>query len=216
MAKLDKEQIQFIDDYLDNSDVIYADIRMEMVDHVASGIEARIDTGDTRDFYYIFKDYMVENKARLLNDNRQFLKCADNKLIKLILKELIKWPCVLVFLGLMILFKYLNVTSEISVLKSWFGMLPIISFTLLGIVSFIALRFYRLNRFSSLERLGFIFAMSFQLFHFCWNISHLEFMIGFEYAIIGLVSFTLSMLLAMILVTVKQMKHYQTKFKSLV
>ena len=86
MAKLDKEQIQSIDDYLDNSDVIYADIRMEMVDHVACGIEARIDKGDTRDFYYIFKDYMVENKARLLNDNRQFLKCADNKLIKLILK----------------------------------------------------------------------------------------------------------------------------------
>ena len=55
MVQLDKEQIQFIDNYLDNSDVVYADIRMEMVDHVASGIEARIDKGDTRDFYYIFK-----------------------------------------------------------------------------------------------------------------------------------------------------------------
>jgi hypothetical protein len=213
--KLTFENIFFIDNYLENSDIIYKDIRMEMIDHVASGIETKISEGDNRDFYYVFKDYMIENKGKLLNNNKQFIKSADNKLIKLILKELIKWPCVITFLVLMAFFKYLNFTTEISIVKSWLGVLPLISFTLLGIVYVIALRFYKLNRFSSLERLGFIFAMSFQLFHFCWNISHLEFMTGFEYVIIGLVSLTLSILLAMILVTVKQMKHYQTKFKSL-
>ena len=78
--KLSKEDIQFIDTYLENSEVVYVDIRMEMVDHVASDIEGRIHVGDTREFYYIFKDYMVENKAQLLEDNKQFLKQTTKKL----------------------------------------------------------------------------------------------------------------------------------------
>ena len=96
--KLTKEHIQFIDTYLENSDIIYADIRMEMVDHVASDIEDRIKAGDTRDFYYIFKDYMVENKAQLLNENKQFLKSADKKIWKALLKEFINPITLLLFL----------------------------------------------------------------------------------------------------------------------
>jgi len=214
--KLTFENILFIESYLENSDIKYKDIRMEMIDHVASGIETRISAGDSRDFYYVFKDYMIENKTRLLNNNKQFIKSADKKLTKLILKELIKWPCVLMFLILITLFKYLYVTSDVNVLKSWLGIVPLISFVTLSLVYVVALHFYKLNRFSSLERLGFIFAMSFQLFHFCWNIIHLDFIADFDYVTIGLVSLTLSILLAMILVTIKQMKHYQTKFKSLV
>ncbi len=215
MVRLNKEQIQFIDHYLENSDVTHLDIRSEMVDHVASGIEEKIKAGDTRDFYFIFKDYMVDHKSRLLDNNKQFIKSADRKLIKLILKELVKWPCILVFFGLIVLFKYLNVASEISAVKTWFGLLPIFSFTLFGISYFIALKYFKLNRFSSIERLGFLFAMSFQLFHFCWNISHLEFMKKFDYVIIGLVSLALSILLAMIFVTINQVKHYKIKFKDL-
>ncbi|MBV7269184.1 hypothetical protein [Winogradskyella luteola] len=215
MVRLNKEQIQFIDNYLENSDVTHLDIRSEMVDHVASGIEEKIEAGDTRDFYFIFKDYMVEHKSRLLDNNKQFIKSADSKLIKLILKELVKWPCILVFFGLIALFKYLNVASEISGVKTWFGLLPILSFTLFGISYFIALKYFKLARFSSIERLGFLFAMSFQLFHFCWNISHLEFVKKFDYIIIGLVSLALSILLAMIFVTINQVKHYKIKFKDL-
>ncbi len=213
--KLTFENILFIDKYLENSDIMYKDIRMEMIDHVASGIERKISEGDNREFYYIFKDYMLENKAKLLDNNKQFIKSSDKKLIKLILKTLITWPCVLTFLVLIIFFKYLNAILEASVLRSWLSMLPLISFVSLGIVYVVALRFYKLHRFSSLERLGFIFAISFQLFHFCWNISRLEFMTNFDDVQIILVSLALSILLAMSLVTVKQIKYYQTKFKIL-
>ena len=213
--KLSLEQIQFIDNYLENSDIIHVDIRSEMLDHVASGIEAKMNEGDARDFYFIFKDYMVEHKFRLLDNNKQFIKSSDNKLLRLILKELVKWPCIVTFLVLVTLFKYLNVTTEIALAKSWLGILPLGLFIVSGLVYFIALRSLKLNRFSSLERLGFIFAMSFQLFHFCWNISHLQVLKNLEYIIIGLVSLTISILLAMILVTVRQMKYYQNQFKSI-
>ena len=64
MSHLRTEDIQFIDTYLKNSDIIFTDIRIEMVDHIASEIEYLMDSGDTRGFYYTFKDYMVENKKK--------------------------------------------------------------------------------------------------------------------------------------------------------
>ncbi|WP_299127125.1 hypothetical protein [uncultured Winogradskyella sp.] len=213
--KLSLEQIQFIDSYLENSEIIHVDTRSEMVDHVASGIEAKIEEGDSRDFYYIFKDYMVKHKSRLLDNNKQFIKSSDKKLLRLILKELVKWPCIVTFLALVALFKYLNFTTEIALAKSWLGSLPLALSIISGLVYFIALRFYKLNRFSSLERLGFIFAVSFQLFHFCWNIFNLESIKKYDYLIIILVSLTLSLLLAMALVSIKQIKYYNLRFKIL-
>lgn len=35
MVKLEKENIRFIENYLEASDIFYADIRMEMTDHIA-------------------------------------------------------------------------------------------------------------------------------------------------------------------------------------
>lgn len=48
MIKLSSENIQFIDTYLKNSDIDFIDIRVEMVDHIASDIEAKINNGDSR------------------------------------------------------------------------------------------------------------------------------------------------------------------------
>lgn len=38
---LSSENIKFIDNYLKNSEVIYYDIRMEMLDHVATSVEKK-------------------------------------------------------------------------------------------------------------------------------------------------------------------------------
>ena len=54
MKKLCKENIQFIETYLENSDVYYADIRMEMTDHVASAIESKMELENSDDFYSVF------------------------------------------------------------------------------------------------------------------------------------------------------------------
>ena len=68
MEKLTKENIQFIDTYLLNSEVIYKDIRVEMIDHVATAIEVKMKA-ENEDFYDTFKIFMVENKAFLKDQN---------------------------------------------------------------------------------------------------------------------------------------------------
>lgn len=82
MNTLTKHDVKFIDNYLEYSKVLYADMRMEMTDHVASVIEAKMQSGDDRGFYIIFKAYMVEQKTNLLNNNKQFVKNADATILK--------------------------------------------------------------------------------------------------------------------------------------
>ena len=68
--KLTKEYIQFIDNYLKNSEVVYYDIRMEMLDHVSSAIEQKMEL-EHLDFYDAFKEYMVVNKKEILKGNKE-------------------------------------------------------------------------------------------------------------------------------------------------
>ena len=68
--KLSAENIQFIDNYLKNSEVIYYDIRMEMLDHVATAVERKMQT-ENLDFYDAFKSYMVVNKKEILKGNKE-------------------------------------------------------------------------------------------------------------------------------------------------
>lgn len=67
--KLTKEEIQFIDTYLKSSDVLYADIRQEMVDHVATGVEQKMEE-EALDFYQAFKAYMRVHKKDLLKNTK--------------------------------------------------------------------------------------------------------------------------------------------------
>jgi hypothetical protein len=83
MRRLSREQIRFIDNYLRNSGVRYADIRFEMTDHVAAALE-NMDG----DFYEDFRKYMVANKSELLASNRTFKKLAWKKALRVIKNNL--------------------------------------------------------------------------------------------------------------------------------
>ncbi len=74
MPKLTQQQVQFIYNYLENSGIQYLDARVEMTDHVASGLEAM-----EGDFYENFKTYMLEHKESLLAQYGRFKKIALNK-----------------------------------------------------------------------------------------------------------------------------------------
>jgi hypothetical protein len=65
--KLTAENIQFIDNYLKNSEVIYYDIRMEMLDHVATAVEQKMEA-ENLDFYDAFKSYMLVHKKEVLKN----------------------------------------------------------------------------------------------------------------------------------------------------
>lgn len=78
MHKLTIRETAFIDHYLENSGVEYLDIRMEMADHVATALE--VMEGD--DFDENFRLYMLEHKAELLSNYKQFTKAATYKALK--------------------------------------------------------------------------------------------------------------------------------------
>lgn len=163
MQKLTKENIQFIENYLENSDVFYADIRMEMTDHVASAIEDEINQGDDREFYYIFKDYMVENKARILNDNRKFLRSADKKVLRLIFKNTITLQSLLVFVLFAFSFSIVFNQIGIETFSKKVLYVPILSMVPFAIIYAVAIYYFKLNRFSVIERLFIPFVILVQL-----------------------------------------------------
>jgi len=80
---LSKEQLQFIDTYLNNSEVVYTDVRLELTDHIASTIETELVESPNKTFYEVFKDYMVKHKKSLLkNHEEQQIKIRKKILVR--------------------------------------------------------------------------------------------------------------------------------------
>ncbi|OBX21852.1 MULTISPECIES: hypothetical protein [Bizionia] len=158
---LTEDEICFIETYLKNSGVVFVDIRLEMVDYVASEIEARLQENDARDFYLIFKDYMVENKRHLLQRSDGYYKIADKSNIKALIKMATSFFGIVSFIGLGLLFisvrNYLEPDFAHTILKY----APMTLFFVLGVIYFVFSRIEK-ERFSLLERLGFYFVI---LFH---------------------------------------------------
>ncbi|WP_445721504.1 hypothetical protein [Flavobacterium sp.] len=67
--KLTKENISFIDNYLKNNNVIYFDIRIEMLDHIATALDAKMKN-EGLNFYDAFKIFMINNKTELMKQNK--------------------------------------------------------------------------------------------------------------------------------------------------
>jgi len=67
MNILTTQNLKFIDNYLQNSQIVYDDIRLELIDHIASAVEEQMRVENT-DFYDAFKNYMILNKKKLLKN----------------------------------------------------------------------------------------------------------------------------------------------------
>ena len=77
---LTEEQIQFIDKYLQKADVIFVDIRAEMIDHVATAVEEKMQS-ENIEFYDAFKDFMIFNKRELLKRNNKNFKYFQEAIV---------------------------------------------------------------------------------------------------------------------------------------
>lgn len=71
--ELTKEQVKYIDHRLESEGVKYWDIRIEMLDHVVSGVEKELNSGDN------FKD-AVQNSFIFLGWNGSFEDLTKNRL----------------------------------------------------------------------------------------------------------------------------------------
>ena len=88
MAHLEKANIEFIDKYLKNSGVEFVDIRLEMLDHVATALEVKMKK-EKLSFYDAFKAYMLLHKKELLNSATSYRWRVDKKVLKKLAQNLL-------------------------------------------------------------------------------------------------------------------------------
>ena len=110
MRKLSKEELEFIDNYLKNSGVEYIDVRIEMLDHVASAVEAKMEA-EHIDFYEAFKSYMIANKKELLTSSTKYSWSIDKTLLLMIFRNLFDLKVLLTFTILAGVLYFVNVFS---------------------------------------------------------------------------------------------------------
>lgn len=211
---LTKEEIQFIDNYLQQADVKHLDIRLEMIDHVSTAIETNMANGDARNFYYVFKDFMVENKQGLLNNNDFFLKQTSKNLSNQLLNAFFSLKSLalaslitfLVYFG----FENFDINYSINITFTITAILVIIP----GISYFIALKAYNYERFSGVERLSFYVIFCIQLLNVL-NISSTGFYVKYI-GVLGLsivIALVLTFLLVFIKVSIGVFKHYKNRYQ---
>ncbi len=162
------ENIQFIDTYLKKSGVIFMDIRLEMVDHVASEIEARVHDGDLRDFYFIFKDYMVENKRHLLKRSDGYYKIADKNNLKNLYKKATSVFGIISFLSLALFLVFVRNYLEPTITHAILKYAPMALLLGFGCMYFVFTKIKK-ERFSLLERIGFYFIILFHVVNLVYN-----------------------------------------------
>ncbi|WP_179353391.1 hypothetical protein [Winogradskyella vidalii] len=213
--KLSEEDIQFINTYLENSDVVFADIRMEMVDHVASDIESRMEAGDTRSFYDVFKTYMVENKGQLLKDNKQFLKSADKKIWKAFLKALLSPMTPLLFLIAYVVFYVVYLNVGIETFRLIISYVPLIGLSGFLLTYVVYHKVKNLKRFSVVERLAFPFLVFYQLPNLVFNFSNQTKDLRTILWVIGFVSFILTIKILLVVISIELFMNYEKRFKNI-
>jgi hypothetical protein len=110
--KLSKEEIKFIGTYLLNNNVVYIDIRQEMMDHISSAVENKMEH-EKLDFYDAFKKYMIENKSDLMKINKTSMSFSWNEIYKF-LKYLISPKMILISVLMILSYFYLDINSYFS------------------------------------------------------------------------------------------------------
>ena len=162
--KLNQENIQFIDNYLKNSDVVYYDIRMEMLDHVATAVEQKMEA-ENLDFYDAFKSYMTVNKREILKGNKLWPGISKDILLNF-LKFL--FQPIMIFIGISIYVFYINVEfanyfSESFTFKDFLFVI-LISLAIFKIVYFrvvLKQRFYMIEKIFGLLNVFYYLQMFF-------------------------------------------------------
>lgn len=149
----------------------------------------------------------------LLKDNKQFLKATDKKLLKLVFKAMVSWKglvfFVISFLSLYVLAGNLNHQN----LHQWLSMLPIMIFLILGALYFGYFRIIKLDRFSAIERMGFVYFMCFQVFHLAFMMTKNIFEKLDQIYMVFFINCGLLIMFSILMVTVRLVRSYKQRYK---
>lgn len=161
---LTKENIKFIDTYLKNSDIMFTDVRTEMVDHVATAVSEDMKA-ENLTFYDAFKAYMVVHKKDLLKYNKQFKKTTDKIVLKSLFKKFIAPLNICIMVASFFLLIQFFPLGDKKMLKFVpFGFLIIAI-----LLYYIVVLKKRKQRFSGIERAGCILILIFQVYNIVQN-----------------------------------------------
>ncbi|ALM08426.1 hypothetical protein SB49_11835 [Sediminicola sp. YIK13] len=165
--KLNREEIAFIDTYLKNSEIEYVDVRMEMVDHVASELEIKMSE-DGSSFYEAFKSYMVRHKKELQKSNSKFKWTTDKRVFRILVAQLIKGGSLVIFITSFLLLKLLALSLDITTSLRFMPLTIIFGLLLIYFVIYQRKK----QRFSGLERIGTYLVIFLQLLQLFFNPSY--------------------------------------------
>ena len=156
--KLNQDQIHFIDTYLQNSEVIYKDVRLEMADHVASGIEQEWAKHQNESFREVFKSYMVTNKKQLLDDFKAFRKKTTKRLFLELGKAMIKPVSLLLGLLVFMVFFYSQelIYNAFGNLYTHWKAISLVVVILLVLVWYVSKRFIVKDSYIAIEQLMWV------------------------------------------------------------
>jgi len=210
--KLTKDDIQFIDTYLKNSMIVYGDIRMEMVDHVATEIENKMSQGDKRPFQHIFKEYMALHRLRLLDSNsrrishltKQLAKKGFNKVLKV--NYGIGFLCALAFYTISMEMFDLTRTVWVHLILN---LSPILG---LNLIYEYKRRKNKAPRISGIERLGVIISLLVLLVFLIFNLSS-SYTEWLQFVYVFVFSAQLIITTAFLSLGIEQYKMYKNKFR---
>ncbi len=207
---LTQDQIKFIDTYLKNSDIGFIDVRMEMVDHVASAVEKRMEEHG-QSFYDAFKDFMVAHKRHLTKDYERLRKKLQLRSFWSLWPTLKKPWMVLLFLCV-----FFFLENYEGIFAKTFPYVPFvwISLTLVALVYFISTFPKRKYRFSSLEALVWPLLVSMYMLHIAFNFGRGNplFYEVVPYLINGFTAFYTCFLTTFLIVFFKVRHSYKLKF----
>ena len=148
--KLTPEQILFIDTFLIKNEVIYVDIRQEMLDHIALALEEKMEV-ENQDFYDAFKGFMEQHKKEILRNNKT-IRGSYWDAVKKFSMFLLK-PYMLVFGGVLFLFfKDINLNPYFKDI-SFYNSITLIILAI-ALFQFVYFYIYLKKRFYSIEKNG--------------------------------------------------------------
>ncbi|WP_396155902.1 hypothetical protein [Flavobacterium macrobrachii] len=148
--KLNQNQIQFIDGYLQRNDVIYVDIRAEMIDHIATGVEEKMKVEDI-DFHDAFVSYVNSNRKEIFSMNKKTWQSTLPEL-KNYFRFFLKPKSLLAIALIIILFFTFQETIVYTFLKedlSFYFLLIFLSYSVLSMIYFWGIkkeRYYFIER----------------------------------------------------------------------
>jgi hypothetical protein len=213
--KLTQEQIQFIDTYLKKSDVIYDDIRLEMVDHVATAIETELSQDEDKEFYDVFKAFMVKHKKELLDSNKKFIKKSALKVGKHMLNVLVSAQGVFTLLITALMVFMMHTFLDVDYFCYTLGFAPFVVILL----AMFGIKVYRVNRkplkFSALHQLGFYGLVFGQINNAIFNpfVLSKNDNLSFSYTSIIVLSLLLFIAIVFMLTAFQLSKSYTQKYR---